>query len=135
MNTPVGGVPCSDHVVTPVPDSVMTLLPFVALRPAPPNVSACTGKADSAVSCHVAAFAGSAAAPTARALTSSGHAMIPTALLRLNCMDSYPSASTLCGRCQTIWHRGPPTGNQITVPRPMDPLARWYISHAPPAFY
>src|ERR1700727_1762718 len=93
----------------------MTLVPLATPRPLPPKVSAVTAEADSEVSCQVAAFAGSAAAPIARALPSSGTAMTPTALLRLKCMVSGPSQAAHRGRSQTVWPRGPPGESQIMV--------------------
>src|SRR5215472_2917435 len=66
----------------------MTPVPLLAPRPAPPNVLTVSGKADTAVSCHVVARAGSAAAPTATAPPSSTGIPIPSAPLRLKCMVS-----------------------------------------------
>jgi hypothetical protein len=71
----------------------MTLVPLVAVRPEPPNVAGDTALALSAVSCHVWAFAGSAAAPTARAPPSSPGTTIPSALLSLKCKASPRSVS------------------------------------------
>src|ERR1700722_13877273 len=95
-DTPLGTVPCSDQV-TLVPVSVMTLVPLVAVRPEPPNVPGETAVALSAVSCHVWALAGSAAAPTARALPSSPGTTIPSAVLSLKCKAS-PRSVSLCVR-------------------------------------
>ena len=70
----------------------MFLSPLLAPRLAPPNVPAWMADAESAVSCHVAAaaFAGSATAPTARALPSSGSPMTPTGPAELEAHDFMP---------------------------------------------
>ena len=93
--TPVGTVPCSDQVTPDPDDRLMTLLPFAAPGVPPPNVDADTAVADRPVSCQVVALAGSAAAPTARALNSSTGTAIPSAPLRLKCMASRLSVFAL----------------------------------------
>src|SRR5580704_12150670 len=71
----------------------MTLVPLVAARVPPPNVPDEKPLEISAVSCHVWALAGSAAAPTARAPPSSPGTAIPSALLNVKCKASPRSVS------------------------------------------
>src|SRR5260370_26786747 len=133
-DTPLGTVPCRDQV-TLVGVRLMTLVPSVAARVPPPNVPCDTAVAISAVSCHVWAVAGSAAAPTARAPPSSpGTTIIPSALLSLKCKASPRSVSLSLGRCQTIWQGAQPTGRSA-VGSPASQMVNARHSLPPPLRY
>src|SRR5580698_5184255 len=118
-DTPLGTVPCSDQV-TLVPDRLMTPLPSAAVRPEPPNVAGDTEPPVSAVSCHVWAAAGSAAAPTARALPRSPGTTIPSALLSLKCKAS-PRSVSLSVRALPDHLAGSATDRKKRCRRPCQP--------------